>query len=381
MEKNENDEEKVYVAVSKEFRACKTTLLWAIQNNQGKKLCLLHVHQPAQTMSILGGRFHISTVSEDEVMAFQEIERRHMLKMLDEYVHVCTQAGVQQVEKLYIEMKTVASGLVELIIQNKIERLVMGAAADHRYSSFWKMTEPRSNKANYVRRNAPDFCHIWFICKGHLIYTREGTKVPLLNYKESPSNLTPRLTESTSGWSPPLSRVSSQESFDDIDQSSTFSLSHLSMFSRTLETAVEPTSVSMSSPLRSLSMPPKREQTISKSSLHDQLDQAIADAKAAKQDTFQESYRRHQAEKEANDAISRAKAAENFYHAELRRREEVAKELSKTKEELENTKKQRDMALEELQAALTENKLLKSRLEKFDNLVDELEDRLQNCRT
>ena len=38
------------------------------------------------------------------------------------------------VEKLYIESETVESGLVELISQHKIERLVMGAAADRNYA-------------------------------------------------------------------------------------------------------------------------------------------------------------------------------------------------------------------------------------------------------
>ncbi|KAK9757937.1 hypothetical protein RND81_01G195700 [Saponaria officinalis] len=378
----DNDDEMLYVAVSKEFRTCKSTLIWALQNIEGKKLCLVHVHQPSQTMSILGGRFHISSVAEEEVMAYQEKERRHMLKVLDEYIYLCTQAGVR-VEKLYIEMRTVENGLVELITQNKIERLVMGAAADNRYSR--KMTEPKSNKANHVCRHAPDFCHIWFVCKGHLIYTREGTKLPDLSYKESPSSLMPRLTRSTSGWSPTLSRVSSQESFEDVNQSSTFSLSHLSIFSKSPETATEQTSSvplprteDREHPLRSLSLPPRHEQTSCKGSLHDQLNEAIADAKTAKQETFQESFRRHQAEKEAIDAISKAKAAENFYHEELRRRKELEKELTKIKEDLENTKKQRDVALEELQTAMTENSSLKGRLEKSKIVGGEIEDKLRS---
>ncbi|XP_027108354.2 U-box domain-containing protein 33 isoform X2 [Coffea arabica] len=37
------------------------------------------------------------------------------------------------------------------------------------------MMEPRSKKAIYVRQQAPSFCQIRFICKGHLIHTREGT--------------------------------------------------------------------------------------------------------------------------------------------------------------------------------------------------------------
>lgn len=32
--------------------------------------------------------------------------------------------------------------------------------------------EPKSKKANYVRKHAPDFCCIRFVCKGRLICTR-----------------------------------------------------------------------------------------------------------------------------------------------------------------------------------------------------------------
>ncbi|XP_074273003.1 U-box domain-containing protein 33-like isoform X2 [Silene latifolia] len=320
-----------------------------------------------------------------------------MNNILDEYVRICTRAGVQG-EKLYIEMRTVENGLMKLITQYKIERLVMGAAADDRYSR--KMVEPKSKKANYVRQCAPDFCHIWFVCKTRLIYTREGTKLPQLNYKleDRQIALKPRLTPSSSGWSGNISRVNSEESFDDVDQSSTFSLSHLSIFSKSSETATESTPLPISKtedhepPFRSLSLPPRREEkrhhsqsanllkmsTKDSLSLLDQLEQAIADAKIAKQETFQESYRRHQAEKEATDAIAKATATENSFHEELRRRKKLEEELAKAKEELENTKQQRDTALEQLQITLNQNSLLKSQSDKSNAMAEELEDKLRS---
>ncbi|KAH9624418.1 hypothetical protein KSS87_003437 [Heliosperma pusillum] len=387
---NNNNEfdEKVYIAVSKKLKACKSTLVWALENTGGKKLCFVHVHQPSETISILGGNFPLSLLSEREVRAHQEKERQHMNSILDEYVRICAKAGVQG-EKLYIEMRTVENGLVKLITQHKIERLVMGAAADDRYSR--KMVEPKSKKAKYVRKHAPDFCHIWFICKARLIYTREGTKLPLLNYKleDRQIALKPKLTPSSSGWSGNISMVNSEESFDDVDQSSTFSLSHLSIFSRSSETATESTPLPLSKTedhelsFRSLSLPPRPEEKrhhsqsanllkmSTKESLLDQLEQAIADAKIAKQETFQESYRRHQAEKEATDAIAKATAMENSFHEELRRRK-------KLEEELENTKQQRDTALEQLQIALNQNSSLESQSDKSNVMAKELEDRLMS---
>ena len=45
-------EEKVHVAVGKELKESKSTLLWALQNSGGKKLCLLHVLVPARMIPV-----------------------------------------------------------------------------------------------------------------------------------------------------------------------------------------------------------------------------------------------------------------------------------------------------------------------------------------
>ncbi|KAF5197153.1 hypothetical protein FRX31_013259 [Thalictrum thalictroides] len=41
-------EEKLYVAVSKDVKDCKPTVLWVLKHFEGRKICLLHVHQPSQ---------------------------------------------------------------------------------------------------------------------------------------------------------------------------------------------------------------------------------------------------------------------------------------------------------------------------------------------
>ncbi|XP_023639222.1 U-box domain-containing protein 32 isoform X2 [Capsella rubella] len=50
----------------------------------------------------------------------------------------------------------------------------MGAASDKHYS--WKMTDLKSKKAMFVCKKAPDACHIWFLCKGYLIFTRASNE-------------------------------------------------------------------------------------------------------------------------------------------------------------------------------------------------------------
>ena len=39
-------EETIFVAVSKKVEESKTMLFWAIENFAGKRICVLHVHQP-----------------------------------------------------------------------------------------------------------------------------------------------------------------------------------------------------------------------------------------------------------------------------------------------------------------------------------------------
>ena len=43
-------EDIIYVAVGDIMKESILTLSWALRNSRGKKICLLHVHQPAQTI-------------------------------------------------------------------------------------------------------------------------------------------------------------------------------------------------------------------------------------------------------------------------------------------------------------------------------------------
>uniref|UniRef100_A0A2C9WRN7 RING-type E3 ubiquitin transferase n=3 Tax=Manihot esculenta TaxID=3983 RepID=A0A2C9WRN7_MANES len=119
----------------------------------------------------VGTKFHASSLKEQEVRAYREIERQEMHKILDGYLFICRKMGVQA-EKLYIEMESIENGILELISGHGIRKLVMGAAADKRYSR--NMMDVKSKKAISVCQQAPAYCHIWFICKQHLIYTKEG---------------------------------------------------------------------------------------------------------------------------------------------------------------------------------------------------------------
>ena len=45
-------EDTLFVAVGKDVKESKSSLIWALQNSGGKKICLLHVHVPAQMIPL-----------------------------------------------------------------------------------------------------------------------------------------------------------------------------------------------------------------------------------------------------------------------------------------------------------------------------------------
>ncbi|KAJ0246512.1 U-box kinase family protein [Hirschfeldia incana] len=176
MEKEEESavmEEIIYIAVGKETAKNKSNLTWAIDNSQGNKICIVLVHQPPQMIPVLGTKFDAATVDEELVRAYREKQKAKTDKVLDEYLTFCLKKGVHA-EKLCVEMDSIEKGIVQMISEKRVRKFIMGAAAEKHYSK--KMEELRSRKAIFVCQYAPAPCHIRFICKGHLIHTREGRR-------------------------------------------------------------------------------------------------------------------------------------------------------------------------------------------------------------
>ncbi|KNA19456.1 hypothetical protein SOVF_061300 isoform A [Spinacia oleracea] len=390
-------ENKVFVAVSKVLKESKSTLSWALQNSNGKKICIIYVHVPAKMIPMpMGGKFPASQVGEKELNAFREQEDKEMHKILDGYLQCCAQVGAHA-EKIHIEMDSIEEGIVEIITQQRIGRLVMGAAADSRFSR--KMVEPKSIKANYVRQHAPDFCHIRFICRGRLICVREGLRQPSSDIEGRSSNS----LESDQIDAGILSQVldsirisdfgGSEGSSDRFDQSSRASFSQSSILSLEAQSAFSSPCSSFSregvreSDLELLvlpetkikhqeSSPPSVLERSMNDDLYDQLVQAMEEADNSKREAFEESMRRRKAEKEAMEAIRKAKTAERLYFEEVRRRKDQEEELAKRKEELEFTKCQLKKVLQELQKASDQRLSLETQYEKSKLTEKEMEEKM-----
>lgn len=163
---------KVYVAVGKDFKDGKS-ILSAAQNlgllGSDLNLGLLHVHQPADR--IMNGLCKVpaSQLEEKELKAYRKIEQEEMNTLLNQYTTYCRLYLKVQAETLVIEKNNVANGIVELINQHSITKLVMGM------SSFsTKRKVPKSKVAAIVHQQAKPYCQIFFICKGSLACTRDA---------------------------------------------------------------------------------------------------------------------------------------------------------------------------------------------------------------
>ncbi|XP_056695205.1 U-box domain-containing protein 33-like [Spinacia oleracea] len=118
-----------------------------------------------------GFRSPLKAVTQSEVN--QELERQEVEEMLDDCIKMYALKQVPS-EKICIEKESITDGILELISELGIQKLVMGAGSNSRFLRI--KPKPTSEQSNEVLNKAPDFCHIWFVYKGRLIYTREATK-------------------------------------------------------------------------------------------------------------------------------------------------------------------------------------------------------------
>ncbi|KAG6666875.1 U-box domain-containing protein 33-like isoform X2 [Carya illinoinensis] len=426
----------IYVAVSKDVKKSKPTLMWALQNSGGKKVCIIHVHRPAQMIPFMGTKFPASSLKEQEVRAYREVEKQNMQKILNEYLLICHQMAARA-EKLHTKKDCIEKGIVELISRYGIRDLVMGAAADKHYSR--KTMDLKSKKAIYVRQQAPLSCHIQFVCKGDLIHTREASlhgadaevtsllqaspdietgqsnHLPL----QSPTrhDLRGELTNPaqdlfrrvmsvriekfegsrtdvsspvvTEGFS--ITRTSERNAIS--RRSSPWCCGHSAYFSSDIALVAYGETEESRNGLELCALPQSKEDLHPSSppsvldwtflqdgsiddTLHNHLDKVMAEAKNARQEAFQETVNCGKAEKNVVDAIRKAKATESLYVEELKQRKEIEESLVKEKEQLGKMKNQHDKVMEELQFAIGKKSSLEMQVAASEHMVKELEQKI-----
>ncbi|CAN8254857.1 unnamed protein product [Cochlearia groenlandica] len=162
-------DETIFVAVADDVERSKTTVLWAARNFSGKRICLLYVHRPARTASWTHKKLAGGSFKKHDVKVIERVDKQKVDEIMDSYLRLLSETEVQT-DKLCIAGQNIEESIVELIARHNIKWFVMGAASDKHYS--WRMTDLKSKKAIFVCKKAHDSCHIWFLCKGYLIFTK-----------------------------------------------------------------------------------------------------------------------------------------------------------------------------------------------------------------
>ncbi|KAK9914280.1 hypothetical protein M0R45_038066 [Rubus argutus] len=322
-------EETIFVAVGEELKQSETTLFWAVKNFVGKSICLLHVHKPSP--------------SEGNGSAT-------LRNLLNQYLLILTQAGVEANE-VGIEMDNVEEGIVEIVAQHDVRWLVMGAAADEYYTE--RLAEIRSKKAFFVCQKAASSCHIWFVCKGHLIYTRGN-----------------REDNSEIEIAPPLLLLNSSTGTEKPEHSSTESIHWLKNLDAEEDiNEVEELSRSLTPLLID------EEEKEAGESFHT-VEQAVLDRKNSKQKEFEDMTRRWKVEDDAMEAKCKAKAFESLCTKEMRQRKELEELLTRVRQDIEGVKDERDEIIEQVQMVKDKKLVLEGQLAESQCIVKELEEKI-----
>ncbi|XP_059667103.1 U-box domain-containing protein 32 isoform X2 [Cornus florida] len=380
-------EKTVFVAVGKNVKESKSTLLWALQSFAGKNLCLLHVHQPAHLVSLMDGKFSVKKLTQHAVNSCRDLELQKMHEVLNQYILILTQV---QAGKVWIEMDNVEKGIVHIISQHNIRWLVMGAAADKNYSK--KLLKLKSRKALFVCQQAPASCHIWFVCKSSLIYTRSvnaSSCVGSIVALSSPTNTGGKslLQSCADVDDDELEGVSRRFTF----QCMVHSIRSTDKVVGNLEPAPLPMDVMSGDclpfpllyksqdnlhQLSSAILLEEKSQEKAACEIYDKLEHAMLDAENSKQKAFEESVRRWKAEEDAMEAMHKAEASESLCMKEINQRKELEEVLARQRQELETMKNQHDQFVKQLQMVQEQKLVLESRVTESHRTEEELEEKI-----
>lgn len=372
-------ENTVFVAVGKNVKESKSTLLWALEYFAGRDLCLLHVHQPAQFLHFIDEKLSASKLKQQASKAYRELERQKMHKLLNQYLAVLDKV---EAGKIWIEMERVDEGIVHIIAQKHIRWLVMGAATEKQYSK--KLSELKSKKAIYVYKKAPVYCQIWFACNGFLICSRPANVTSKIEHIEMPSSKTNtkgaplQLDDRVDAYeyadeSESLERLNNSKVIDN-PTSTALMMVETKEDSLTLALADEPPEFlfhSLSANL--LEESPQGQGT---SDLYHKLEHATIFAEKSKQAAFEESIKRWNAEEDAREALRKAEESTSICMKETSEREELEDMLAKQRQEIESMKNQHLQCIEELKVIREQTPVLESQITKSHHLEKELEEKI-----
>ncbi|CAN1282882.1 U-box domain-containing protein 33 [Linum perenne] len=362
---------KVYVAVGKSVEKSASLLQWSFNFFSGHRICLLHVHRPSPLIPTLLGKLPANQANPEVVLGYRNEERQKMMQALERYLAICRRAKVEAscVSK---ECDHVHRGILDLVDQEGIKKLVIGAVPEH-----WLKVKKSSSLMDYVAKNAPVCCQIWFINKGNLVWTREASEgsghfqtddranggVAEIGRSQrlitnEPSNH-PQFVRSSSGRGITCARVNNwvqtdctEEPVAVVSTSINGCLPHHQLLH------FSPTSSCSGSGSNSTER--RRSSDFDLESLYCQLEEVNTEAEVLRNTAAQESLKCRRLEHEALEAIGKVRTVESALAHEMELRREAEDELRNEQDKKEKLLQERKEVNRELQRTMRSVALLDS---------------------
>ncbi|KAH9297420.1 hypothetical protein KI387_029102, partial [Taxus chinensis] len=114
------------------------------------------------------GKLRETEVGQDILDAFRKDEEEKMELLLKKYIMLCSNFKVKA-EALTVEKGEAHKAIVGLISELRIRKLVIGTTSSSSISRKMKLT---GDRADYVQKHVPDFCKLFIVCKGKLVYLK-----------------------------------------------------------------------------------------------------------------------------------------------------------------------------------------------------------------
>ncbi|KAL4571049.1 hypothetical protein LXL04_017799 [Taraxacum kok-saghyz] len=331
--------DKVYVAVGKSVEKAVALFHWTFRRFRGREICILHVHQPSPLIPTLLGKLPATQANPDVVREHRNKERDQMNKLLLDYMSLCVRSKFKA-SFVTIDSDQVRKGIVDLVNENGVQKLVMGAVPES-----WMKVKKNASKSSYAAKNVPPFCQIWFVNvnKGQLLYTKEP---------ESNDVMPPSIHQDLN-----TSRSQSSRIERGIQQ-----VHHRSISSHPL-----PSPLSVSSDSGCSSSTDLEEESL----LCKQLEEVHMEAEASRNEAFQEFLKRKKLEAEASKSISKVNAYESAYAEEVELRKAAEETLNGARREHEQLLEQREMAEKELRKAIRNIAILENQVQEANRRREE----------
>ncbi|KAL3651563.1 hypothetical protein CASFOL_004565 [Castilleja foliolosa] len=165
--------EKVYVAIGTDLDEGFSTLHWALtkwSDNVITMVILLASNTiPKDYVYTPIGKLPTSSVNEEKIKVLEKTEEESRDKILSQYIAFC---GKIETEVIIIEKnehQPLQNQIIEIISSFGITKLVMSFGFMKK--SSWKSRTAISGMV-YVVRQKPDFCEMFVICGGRLVFLR-----------------------------------------------------------------------------------------------------------------------------------------------------------------------------------------------------------------